>query len=346
MPLYKFEDFVFDSNSHRLSQQSKKVELRPKALKLLGLLIENRHRIVSKAEIMSSVWGSDYARDHLLFQLISELRKMPLQSEFVRTQPNEGYQWNVPTKIIYFKLSDNFKLFAQPRAFVPKLLAASVITGLVCISLLALPAVIKKDASPAQTAQLPAYSALSNGIVALQNGQRDRAIEWLEFALLENPDSVESSLFLAETLYQQNRPEESSEHLLDVLGKTKLSAYNKATATNLLSRIREQQGRFSDALRYAQRSMQTEVLGQCSVDFFEQRIQMLESELGTEVAIAPNHSDMDEINGNENIPLSKKYVDQCQQLKDSVTQASSCLPLRSQGDVYAAIVRVPTLEFV
>ena len=73
---------------------------------------------------------------------------------------------------------------------------------------------------------------------------------------------------------------------------------------------------------------------------------MLENELGTEVAIASNHSDIDEINGNEDIPLSKKYVDQCQQLKDSVTEASSCLPLKNQGDVYAGIVRVPTLRFV
>lgn len=325
MPLFKFEDFIFDSSSHKLSHGGTKVAIRPKALKLLSLLIQNRHRILSKAEIMSSVWGSNYARDHLLFQLISELRKHPLKSEFVRTQPNEGYQWNVTTKKV-----DN-------RFFVPQLIAASVVAALMCLSLMALPVFNKADVSLAQTVQLPAYSALSKGIVALQSGEKDKAIQWFEFALSENPDSIESSIFLAETLYQQNRPEESSKYLQNVLGKENLSAYNNATATNILSRISEQQGKFDDALRYAQESRQTNVPGQCSADFVEQRIQRLESR----IAMSPIDSDQDEENVKENVLMSRNYVKQCNELKSRPAEISSCQPLNNESILYVVRMRKP-----
>lgn len=325
MSLFKFEDFIFDSSSHKLRHKGTKVAIRPKAIKLLSLLIQNRHRILSKAEIMSSVWGSDYARDHLLFQLISELRKDPLKSEFVRTQPNEGYQWNVPTKRV-----DN-------RFFVPQLIAASVATATICLSLLAFPVLNKADVGPSQTAQLPAYSAFSKGIVAMESGEKNEAIQWFEFALLENPDSVESSIFLAETLYQQHRHEESSKYLQNVLSNKNVSAYNKATATNILSRISEQQGKFSEALKYAQKSGETKVLGKCSVDFVEQRINRLESR----IAMSPVRSELDSTNAKENVPMPENYVMQCKELNSIPVETSACLPFINESIVFVSSMSKP-----
>lgn len=325
MPLFKFEDFIFDSTRHNLSHRGTKVAIRPKASKLLSLLIQNQHRILSKDEIMSSIWGSDYARDHLLFQLISELRKSPLKSEFVRTQPNEGYQWNVTTKII-----DN--CFS-----IPQLVAASSVAALVCLSLMALPALNRADTSPTQALQLPAYSALSKGIVALESGDKDTAIEWFEFALIENPDSVESSIFLAETLYQQNRLGESSKYLQSVLAKENIGAYNKATATNILSQISERQGRFIDALRYAQKSAQIKVAAQCSVDFVEQRIDKLKGQ----IAMSPILLDRDQTITKQSIPMPIDYVNQCNELKTSPVETSMCQPLTNENAIYAVRIREP-----
>jgi Tfp pilus assembly protein PilF len=266
---------------------------------------------------MSAVWGCDYARDHLLFQLIGELRKQPLKSEFVRTLPNEGYQWNVVTKVVHNRI---------PFA---KLIAASVISGVVGLSIL-LSTTLNNTDSSFETAHLPAYRALSKGIVALENGDKDQAIEWFEFALVENPDSVESSLFLAETLYQQNRPEESSDRLQHVLQNVSLSAYNKATATNILSRISEQQGQLDDALRYAQNSLPSGTTGQCSVDFVEQRIEKLESGL----AMSPNPPNLDDTKAKQALPLTEDYIDQCQQLNNRDAQSSSCQAIENQAMVF------------
>lgn len=345
MPVFKFEDFKFDSTSHKLNHKGIKVAIRPKALKLLSLLIQNRQRILSKAEIMSSVWGSEYARDHLLFQLIGELRKPPFNNEFIRTQPNEGYQWNVTTSVI------------NNKRLVPQLIAASVVIGLVCLSQLAVSVLNNSDINlnnsanksadipPTRSLQLPAYNAFSKGIIALQNGEKSKAIQWFEFALLENPDSVESSIFLAETLYQQNRPEESSQYLQKVLENENISAYNKATASNILSLISEQRGQLDDALIYAQKSSQSHVLGQCSVDFVEQRIRKLESDIA--MSPIPADADLDnaedraEKNAKDNKPVPTHYAKQCNALKSSPLETTLCLPLNRKNELYAVRNKKP-----
>jgi tetratricopeptide (TPR) repeat protein len=220
-------------------------------------------------------------------------------------------------------------------AFVPKLIAASFVTGLVCVSLMTFAIWNNSDSAPRHAVQLPAFNALSKGIVALESGEKDKAIEWFEFALLENPDSVEPSLFLAETLFQQNKPEESSRYLKDVLNKENLSLYNKAAATNILSRISEQQRKLVDALLFAQKSVQTKVVGQCSINFFEQRIVKLESE----IAMSPIPLTKEQIDSNENIPVPDTYARQCNELKNDPVETSSCIPFSNEGMEYAMYSR-------
>lgn len=328
MPIYKFEAFIFDSNNHKLSHSGVQLAVRPKVLKLLKLLIENRHRVLSKAEIMNAIWGCDYARDHLLFQLIGELRKYPLKREFVRTQPNEGYQWSVATNII------------KPGFNIPQKVAAGIAMLVVGAALLTLSVSPSTNIRTVQAAQLPAHSALSLGIVALENGDKDKAIQWFEFALLENPDSAESSIFLAKTLYHQNRYAESSKYLQSLLEKNNVSAYNQASATNMLSQISEQQGKFHDALRYAQKSIQLKMTGQCSADFVEQRIDSLKnrlamssSELEKEPAIS-----IGKIEGQET------YANQCNDLKHKADNTSVCLPLKNDDIEYVFTMVLPVLR--
>lgn len=327
MPVYKFETFIFDSNNYTLTQMGDKLAVRPKALKLLKLLIENKHRILSKTEIMNAIWGSDYKRDYLLFQLIGELRKYPLKREFVRTQPNEGYQWSVTTKIV------------QTRFFAPQKLAAGAAAIFVGAALLTLSVLPQSDIQPTKISQLPAHSAFSLGIVALENGDKDKAIQWFEFALLENPDSAEASLFLADTLYQQNRYAESSGHLQNLLNKTNVSAYSQASATNILSQISEQQGKFHDALKYAQKSSLAKVAGQCSADFVKQRIDLLKKRL----VMSSSAPEEEPAIAREDHAESNAYANQCNDLIQNPDNTSVCLPEKNSGVEY--VVTMETLTF-
>ena len=344
MPLFKFENFIFDSSCHTLTQQGRKVPMRPKAVKLLDVLIQNRHRTLSKSEIMHLVWGCDFARDHLLFQLISEIRKHPLKSEFVRTQPNEGYQWNVSTKVVN-----------KTQLFTPQLAAcaAAVILGVGLISFNLINNANKANSAFAVSEHLPAYSALSKGIVALENNDIKQGIQWFEFALKENPESVEISLFLAEALYQEHRHFESAEYLYNILTKENISAYNHATATNLLSLISEQQGKFDAALHYAQQSGSKMLVGnQCSAQFVQQRIDELKSRIGSVIhsgadiaKTGANKNAADSDRKDDSTLLAKNYVNTCNDLKIKPHTTSMCLPASLNGNEYVAVTRNQTFKF-
>lgn len=308
MAFFKFDNFVFDSERFQLKCQGEPAALRPKALQLLSLLIVNRERVVPKSEIFSTIWGSAYARDHLLFQLISELRKPPFSADFVRTQPNQGYQWSVPTEMVSKTSLRPFKI------------AASLMFAVMC----AVPPfyLSSNDFSAAKMVQMPALSAFSKGVVAMESGENSQAVEWFKFALNENPDSVESSLFLAEALLQQNKSQESSEYLQALLLKPNLGSYNKMTATDLLSRIHQKQGRLIDALRYAQESSKSNVIAQCSVDLVAERVGSLEDKLGVSL-VASSVPQSEPISNKEE---SEKYHDQCKKLKLESDQTSYCAP--------------------
>lgn len=334
MSLFKFEDFVFDSKTYRLNHRGSKVAIRPKTTQLLNFLIANRDRVVSKAEIIAAVWGSNHVRDYALFQLISELRKLPVDGECVRTQPNEGYQWIAVTSVIH----DSY--------LKPALVAASVFVGI--ITILAITALSPPNKRLNDIARLPALDAFSKGVIALESGDSDKAIEWFEFALLENPESIESALFLAETLFQQNKLDASSQQLQSLLQQPNLSPYNAMTASDLMSRIRQHQGRLSDALTYAQRSARTDVNGHCSVDIVDQRIKMLKGVLGqkTEMSLEGDQLYTEEQDPSE-ISSSKQYIDRCNELKDNELKtqgkqddSSACLPQNTY--IHYAYARVVT----
>lgn len=323
MSLFKFENFVLDQGAQHLSYKGVRVAIRPKVLKLLSLLIENRHRIVSKPEIFQSVWGSEFTRDHLLFQLISELRKLSSTGDFIRTQPNQGYQWVAATKVI-----------TRRTQWVPAI-AASLF---MCVIGLFSTAIFKGEPLE-QATLLPAHQALSKGIVSLERGDDDNAIEWFEFALQENPDSVESSIFLAETLFRQDLAKESSERVEVLLQKTNLGDYDRMTATDLMSRIRQRQGRWQDAVRYAHESVDANVIGQCSADIVEQRIEQLERKIGSVIVDASEDSDNDALSAERVAPL-RHYIERCNQLKEHSLETSSCRPDANEYRHYLSKQRV------
>lgn len=324
MAKYKFEGFVFDAEKYKLTRRRERVALRPKALQLLRLLLENQERVVSKSEILTSLWGSAYARDHLLFQLVSELRRSPFAGSFVRTVPNQGYQWNVVTRVV------------QSGSVQSMRIAACTLLGIVCLSAFMIAS--NKSAERNSYAGLPALSAFTKGVVALEKGSHQQATEWFRFALNENPDSVEVSLFLAESLYQQNKNEESSQHLHALLNKPELGAYSRMTATDLLSRIRQRQGRMRDALHFAKQSQQIDVVGQCSIDAVEQRVDMLARELGADGASSSLASE--DNSSIAELPHQKNYNDKCEQLEQEEQGTSYCKP----SDMEDAMVNDYLLE--
>jgi TolB-like protein/DNA-binding winged helix-turn-helix (wHTH) protein/Tfp pilus assembly protein PilF len=95
-----FGDFVLDSDSRELRRGSEPVRLSPKALQLLQILIAERPKAVSKADLQNRLWPDTFVVEKNLANLISEIREAlkedPADPRFIRTVPRYGYAFREP----------------------------------------------------------------------------------------------------------------------------------------------------------------------------------------------------------------------------------------------------------
>jgi len=70
----QFDDLTFDLETRQLWTGKREVRLSPKAFDLLALLVANRPRAVSKAEIREHLWPGTYVSESSLPSLVSEIR--------------------------------------------------------------------------------------------------------------------------------------------------------------------------------------------------------------------------------------------------------------------------------
>ena len=100
--MYKFDGFEFDKNSAQLTSTNdgKSIYLRQKLVSLLVYLLTHSSRVVSKQELLDTLWDNGQYRERSLSQSILELRKALGDSasapHYIRTIPNQGYQWICP----------------------------------------------------------------------------------------------------------------------------------------------------------------------------------------------------------------------------------------------------------
>ena len=92
---FRFDRFTLDGETRRLLCGRDEVHLSPKALQLLLVLVQNRHRAVSRAELQKELWPSTFVLDTNLASLVKEIRRAlgdtPDTPRFVRTAHRFGY---------------------------------------------------------------------------------------------------------------------------------------------------------------------------------------------------------------------------------------------------------------
>ena len=71
----QFRDCVIDSDLAQIESGGQTNGLTPQTLRLLNHLIRNRHRVVSKDELISKVWGDRIISDASLSTAIKETRQ-------------------------------------------------------------------------------------------------------------------------------------------------------------------------------------------------------------------------------------------------------------------------------
>jgi DNA-binding winged helix-turn-helix (wHTH) protein/Tfp pilus assembly protein PilF len=96
-PSYEFGPFSVDAGRRLLLRNGEPVALAPKVLETLLALIEHRHRVLSKDELLRQVWGDTVVEEGGLARNVSVLRKAlgekPEDHQYIVTVPARGYRF-------------------------------------------------------------------------------------------------------------------------------------------------------------------------------------------------------------------------------------------------------------
>ena len=93
---YQFGPYRLDAALSRLSREGAPITVTPKAFDLLLLLARNQHRVISKTEVMETLWPNTFVDEGNLTQQIYTLRKAlgdrPDGQPYIETVPRRGYR--------------------------------------------------------------------------------------------------------------------------------------------------------------------------------------------------------------------------------------------------------------
>ena len=95
--MYRFDDFLVDPEMWRLSRDGQEIHLEPVVLKLLVYLISNRERLVTREELMDTVWGDTVISESALTKAVARLRKAldddSAAPRYLETVRSQGYRF-------------------------------------------------------------------------------------------------------------------------------------------------------------------------------------------------------------------------------------------------------------
>src|SRR5262249_48359106 len=95
--LYEFGPFRLDVDERLLMRDGRMTPLSPKVFDTLLVLVENSGRVVSKDELMQSLWPDTFVEESNLTQNISQLRRAlgdgAADAQYIETIPKRGYRF-------------------------------------------------------------------------------------------------------------------------------------------------------------------------------------------------------------------------------------------------------------
>ncbi len=90
---FKIGKYVLDVHARTLSDEQSSQNIRPKTLALLLYLAERNQQIISKQELLNSVWDDVTVDEGVIFQSVREVRNLFSNPDIVQNHPRKGYQF-------------------------------------------------------------------------------------------------------------------------------------------------------------------------------------------------------------------------------------------------------------
>jgi TolB-like protein len=99
--VFSFEDYTLDLTRGCVRNANGEIELRPKSFEVLRYLVTNAGRLISKDELINTVWPNLIVSDASLAQCVSDVRHAlndPDRS-IIKTVPRRGYLFAAPVSV-------------------------------------------------------------------------------------------------------------------------------------------------------------------------------------------------------------------------------------------------------
>lgn len=125
---YRFQDFELDVPAYGLRHLGRTVRLERQPMDLLILLVERRHQLVSRSDIVDRLWGKDVFVDvetgintaiRKIRHVLSDSAEAPV---FVETVSGKGYRFIAPVEVVAGKRD----AFPAAYASIPAVPPASI----------------------------------------------------------------------------------------------------------------------------------------------------------------------------------------------------------------------------
>ena len=94
---YRFDSYEIDPDAYSLTRDGSEVSVEARVFETLILLIRERHRVVSKSELLETVWQVEFASEATLFKAIQQARRAVADDgrsqRLIKTVHGKGYRF-------------------------------------------------------------------------------------------------------------------------------------------------------------------------------------------------------------------------------------------------------------
>jgi DNA-binding winged helix-turn-helix (wHTH) protein/Flp pilus assembly protein TadD len=99
--IFQFGNFTLNTNEQTLSMDNQRLHLPTKEFEILLMLVENNGQLLTKDEIMKTIWAETFVEESNLAQYISRLRKILNAggAEFIKTFSKRGYRFSAEVNV-------------------------------------------------------------------------------------------------------------------------------------------------------------------------------------------------------------------------------------------------------
>lgn len=235
--VYQFGPFRFSRETSELLKNGKKIPLKVQSAKVLGILLENHGKLVTREKLIREIWPDrtvefDLSLNSCLRDIRHALGENPKAPKFIETLPKRGYRFLAEVSLV----TPHFPFWFN-TPFSRAALGVSLVFGLV---LLVVGTQTSIFSSPRANIPVPvavqeeARALVLAGVSAIYDDEVPKTEEALDLfaqAIAVDPTYTEAHLMIARTLFSRGNAEDGEKVLAVLDSVLALDPYNlEATA--------------------------------------------------------------------------------------------------------------------